>query len=898
MADQVSISIGNLSSRIIGYLPDDVNNTLNDLLSYRIHGAEFHPLVKNKKWDGYIRLYKKNKGQSYYTGLTSLVEATLTDYKIPFVRADERIIPAKNIPELTFNPTQKYEERDYQGHAIDLAVKKTRGILKMATGSGKCLGKGTPVIMFDGSVKNVEDIKIGELLMGPDSKPRTVLSTTSGVGPLYRVDQNNGDSYVCNDEHILCVQKTSSPSKKQFGGEIVEITAENFYKSNKNFKHLHKGFKCGVEFPHQEVDLDPYYLGLWLGDGTSKNADITTGDKEIKDFIYDFAEKNGVFVREANGKGCKTYCIHSNKIGIIKKCNFTDCNQNAISRNLCDKHYRRLINHNKLEKIDRKNKIVEILKKLNVTLNKHIPLSYIRNSREIRLKLLAGLIDSDGASDKKGAIVFYNTNKKLAEDVLFLARSLGFRSSINIKKDQIKSIGYNGTSYRVRISGKISEIPMKLKRKCAGDKTKYSALRYGINLNPIGTGEYFGFEIDGDKRFLLGDFTVTHNTLTLVKLISKIKTGPFMFYVLNKDLLDQAHEALSQYLNVPIGKIGGGECSIHNINACTIQTAVRAVNSGNSQFDIKNYKYDDEDSWDEEDLGSDRLQNIYKLVNQTKGCYMDECHHSSAKSVMDVINASPHAYWKYAGSSTPYREDGADIVIQALFGRKIVDINASYLIKKGYLCKPSIIFEKFQQDCEFHSFPSIYKHCITENEEFNKHIADTAKYLMSNNLSTLILVQHKSQGELIKKYLKSDNIEFLTGNTPKKQRKESIEKLRKRETLCLIATTLADEGLDIPTLDAALLAGGGASSTRVNQRVGRTLRIDKSNPNHRTKSIVICYDHGVKYIKQHIAKVKKILKEEPEFMLINSKGPSFIFNDIAKCMDLNQPEQTLFDIMG
>ena len=60
----------------------------------------------------------------------------------------------------------------------------------------------------------------------------------------------------------------------------------------------------------------------------------------------------------------------------------------------------------------------------------------------------------------------------------------------------------------------------------------------------------------------------------------------------------------------------------------------------------------------------------------------------------------------------------------------------------------------------------------------------------------------------------------------------------------MIATTLADEGLDIPTLDVALLAGGGASASRVNQRIGRTLRPDKGSDNPRTKAITIYYDHN------------------------------------------------------
>src|SRR5262249_47722751 len=94
--------------------------------------------------------------------------------------------------------------RDYQQagiHAIYEAYNRgvRNQLLAAATGAGKCLGEGTPVLMFDGTIKPVEKIAVGELLMGPDSKPRRVLSTAEGVGQLYKVTPTKGDSYVVND---------------------------------------------------------------------------------------------------------------------------------------------------------------------------------------------------------------------------------------------------------------------------------------------------------------------------------------------------------------------------------------------------------------------------------------------------------------------------------------------------------------------------------------------------------------------------------------------------------------------------------------------------------------------------------------------------------------------------
>ena len=344
-------------------------------------------------------------------------------------------------------------------------------------GTGKCLGRGTKVMMFDGTTKNVEDVQIGELLMGPDSKPRTVLSTTSGIGPLYKVEQKNGDDYICNDAHILSLQNTDMP----FSQNPIFITAKDFHEKNKTWRKRHKGWKASVDFDNQELPIDPYWMGLWLGDGNSRTQSICVGDKdvEIASFLERWNEEQGLFLRKEDGMGCKMYHF-SSRIG-----------SGGLSSN----------------------KILDTLRSLNLIQNKHIPEIFYKNSEANRLALLAGLIDSDGYVDKNGSVSFANVNKKLAEDVLRLARSLGFRASLTTGLKSITKINYSVLAYNVSIGGCLSRIPTKLTRKQTHDNPQKKHARYGINVNPIGTGEYFGFTIDGDRQFLLGDFTVTHNTV-------------------------------------------------------------------------------------------------------------------------------------------------------------------------------------------------------------------------------------------------------------------------------------------------------------------------------------------------------------------------------------------------
>lgn len=411
--------------------------------------------------------------------------------------------------------------------------------------------------------------------------------------------------------------------------------------------------------------------------------------------------------------------------------------------------------------------------------------------------------------------------------------------------------------------------------------------------------DYQDYTVNRSQQFtrgIIGACTGSGKTMMVTRLIGELQTYPFIFYVLTKDLMQQAHDTLSSCLNCKIGMVGDGKADFKKITVCTIQTAVRALNAKNTKFDISNYRFDEEDAWNEKDIESaEKAEKITKLLRMAKGIYFDETHHAAALTCKEVLSASSNAYWRFGGSATPYREDNADILIQAMFGAKIVDIPASYLIKQGYLIRPHIFFEPVDDFIHYKSFKRIYKEAVARNDRLNNHIANTANHLVSRDLSTLVLVQQYVHGEYLKKLIPGS--EFVTGKMSTKKRTACINDLRTKKMKCMIATTLADEGLDIPTLDVALLAGGGASATRVNQRIGRVIRKDKSSANPRDKAVVVVYDHhNVKYLSKHIRKVRRILKREDEFVIKNSKGPDFICSEIDKTFGFEPSSQTLFDV--
>lgn len=390
-------------------------------------------------------------------------------------------------------------------------------------GTGKTWIKNTKILMYDGTIKNVQDIRVGDLVMGDDSSPRKVLSTHRCFGPSYEIKPTKGDSYFVNGPHVLSLKNTlrkgglkykkdgttnrrknpcfaQHPSRVK-DTNIYNISAEDWLEQSNHFKQKMKGWRVGVSWKKKILKIDPYFLGVWLGDGNVNSAGITTIDKPIIKEIYNEAKKRNLKIRKGIKSTTKaiTYFITAgNGIG------------NGPDRN----------------------SLVNDLKYYNLINNKHIPQDYKINNRQNRLELLAGILDTDGYNSSNG-YEFVNKNKQLAEDVVFLARSLGLAAYIKETTKKCQT-GASGIYWRVFISGDCSVIPVRIKRKkCTSRKQIKDVLLTGIKVIPTGKEEeFFGFSTDGNHLLLLADFTVVHNSLALVSAsMSNIHKGKKVLYV-------------------------------------------------------------------------------------------------------------------------------------------------------------------------------------------------------------------------------------------------------------------------------------------------------------------------------------------------------------------------------
>ena len=435
------------------------------------------------------------------------------------------------------NITCKYEPFDYQKPMIDTIYKKilSKGgsILSVPCGYGKCHGINTPILMYDGTIKMVQDIKIGEQLMGDDSTPRNVLSLARGREQMYKIIPKRGMPYIVNESHILSLRCST---KNRFGkkGDILDISVKDYLNLPKSYNNSRGsplcGYKVPVNFPEKQV-FDPYIIGLWLGDGTSSGSGFTTNNHQLIKYLKEELPKYDMYLRY---KSKYDYSISNDK---SKQHNYFN----------------------------------SILRKYNLLNNKHIPHIYKCNSKENRLQLLAGLLDSDGYM-KCNMYSIVQKNEKLLDDIVYLCLSLGFYAEKKISWKRCTN-GKNKEKrkyFKTSISGfGLEKIPVKINRKkCQSRKQIKNPLNSLITIEKLDIDNYYGFTLDGNHRYLLGDFTVTHNTYMSLYISAKLgyKT---LIVVHTSVLLDQWIERINQFIpKANIGIIRGNKFEDNNNDIC------------------------------------------------------------------------------------------------------------------------------------------------------------------------------------------------------------------------------------------------------------------------------------------------------------------------------------------
>jgi len=398
--------------------------------------------------------------------------------------------------------------------------------------ANECFDPETPILLWTGVIKKAKDIIVGDYLIDDNGNSVRVKSTCSGYKTMYDIipTKKNFMSYTVTDNHIITLKArnhTSNPTKtnkkyrfrwfdenklkyisKMFDNkeelekfsnkinDVIDITIEKYLSLPISVqKQLYTFKSSGINWEYKEVALDPYILGMWLGDGLSCGYGFATADKELLEKWIEWGNENDATIT----KGIKY------KYWISSTINKT---QEGIAPN-------------KTEQAP----LAKLLRVYNLVKNKHIPMDYLVNDRKTRLALLAGLVDTDGSVRANGheiRITQGEDNYKIIYDAEFLARSLGFSCHLN---DGICTYTVNGEKRKrpykeLGITGQyLYEIPTVLPWKKLNkydnpitNKRCSSFMQSSFKLIQKDVQPFVGWQLDGNGRFLLGDMSITHNT--------------------------------------------------------------------------------------------------------------------------------------------------------------------------------------------------------------------------------------------------------------------------------------------------------------------------------------------------------------------------------------------------
>lgn len=682
--------------------------------------------------------------------------------------------------------------RPYQKEVIDKSIaffnsdnKKDSALVVAPTA---CHAKGTKILMYDGTFKCVEDIQVNDLLMGIDSSPRTVFELYKGCDTMYEITPKKlGKPFIVNSEHILSLYKTNEGSAAYQKPKITDISVKEYLIKDKRFKHIHKLRYCeGVEFTNKEVPLDPYFLGIYLGDGGSANGavSICTPDEEIVSYLYKFIEDKELRIRVCPKKDNKAYSYY-----------FA-----GLKRRSKNPNYLKI-------------KLVELGLYKKICHEKFIPDIYLRNSKAVRLQILAGLLDTDGYfTEERYSYEYCTKSKIMAEQIVYLCRSLGFFAKIG-KTKIVKDQEY----YRLTVGGKLYTIPTKITRKTAScKKTKRDCMKHGFDIKELGLGDYYGFKIDGDNLYFDSEFLIHHNcgkSILISNTGVNIKGNTIVLQP-SKEILEQNQAKFYNY-GYEVGVFSAG-CGRKDINKITLGTIGTVIN------DMEKFNLFDNIIIDECDL-----------VNSEEGQYKDFINYLGNVKLLGY-------------TATPFRmhynRDGAICKMLTrtnpkIFKKILHNITIQEMYANGYLCPMIYELHKYNTSkLKLTSNLANYNEdsLILANKQNN--IAEKVINCIKNHSERkhfIVFTVSVKEAEEICEYLNRNMIKSTTISckTPAKERAQRLADYRDGYYKVILNVGTLTCGWDYPPLDCIIDARKTMSLRLMIQRWGRGVRLFEGKEN-------------------------------------------------------------------
>lgn len=667
-----------------------------------------------------------------------LFENVKNDLYVPFSyndtynRPERSSFPSTNI---VFTGCLREEQKEVKNEAIKHLNHQGTTLISAACGFGKCLQKNTPILMYDGSIKLVQDVITGDKVMGDNSNFRNVLSTVVGEEKMYKIiSKETTESFGCNQSHILTL--------KILGHKTISYS---------NNRYIVKRFRKDI--------LDFY---------ESYYKDLCTAQDAIsmiqEDCLLDISLKDYMKLPE-NVK---------NNLRLHKICT------EFPFKNITENPYVYIMKNNT---------------------NFILP-EYKYNNIEIRTVVCIALIEKYG-KQHENFYEFIVSNKGVCKDIIYILNSLGIHTSII----------YGFETHRIKAYFNFK------------NNNLHSTIDPTFNIIDIPETTYYGFTLDGNGRFLLGNFTVTHNTAMSIYIASKInlKTLVLCHRIV---LINQWKDSIQRF------------CPEAKVQILTSKSVIK----NDSDFFIINAAN-----------VSKHTREFYKDIGFV---IVDEAHLVMAEKLSCCMRYLLPRYL-LGLSATPYRNDGLDVLIELYFGknrieRKLYRPHTVYRINTGI--KPEVKLNKMGSV----DWGSVID-SISNNEQRNEMIITLVKKYKTNVF--LVLCKRVSQAEYIVNRLKEENedVTSLIGSQQEYEQKSRI----------LVGTAQkVGTGFDHPLLNSLILACD--VEQYFIQYLGRVFRRKDTEPS--IFDFVDNFNLLIKHYRtrnnvyiEHGGQVKDFLKEFPNF---------------------------------
>lgn len=702
-----------------------------------------------------------------------------------------------------------FELRPYQKEAVDAGLKfltgrsKKPGIIVSPCG---CHAKGYGILMYDGTIKKVEDIVVGDRVMGDDGTPRTVLELHNGIDDMYEIRPLKGKPFIVNKGHIMSMYRLKD--KRKDGPSIEEASIGEYIKFapyHKTILKLRRPNGFDFEESKKNMPLDPYFLGLCLGDGSiTSSLSITTQRQEIVEYLYSFVKQYNMYIRVAEKKGTN----NKSKSYFLSK----GCGRGG-------------------------NPIINAIKDIGLynrkSGDKFIPIQYLTSNKENRYKLLAGFLDTDAYYNKSGKGYEYcSKSETMMKQFVLLCRSLGLLCS-GYSCKLVDGVKY----YRTGIYGNLENIPVRVGiRKGANRIINKNPYVVGFKVEYVGKGEYYGFTTDGNHLYLDEQCFIHHNSgksLIISKIAHEINR-PTLVLQPSKEILEQNYAKAVSFGSKPT--IYSASCGIKELSAMTYAT-LKSIKK-----DVARLR----------DIGIDTL-------------LIDECHSGyspeEGSEFMEFMNRFPEA--KVLGfTATPCRLRTYSSMLEGNYSKlnmltkdehnffkKIVHVTQiQELTSQGFWCP--LKYERWSFDesaLMLNSTGAEYtnesiKESIVRNG-LNNSIYKRLLQLMNERKAILVCMDSIESCNRISEFMNARMgaiTGVVTSLTTKKKREQIISDFKEGKLKVVFNYSTLATGFDFPELDCVMFGRPTFSYSTYYQILGRAVRI---HPDKKEALIVDCCDN-------------------------------------------------------